>query len=227
MRKVNEKKLHKSVCKFKRWAKRNYPTKTEDNDNGEWELESNEFDKMYDNIIEIIKNTFSHSATEQMIDDILYGIARDNEASRIIDVLKNFPEWYSVLCRQCLKTNYTNAKWQFAESLINYNGNDNLKEMIYQFLEVDDEYTERLALMSLAHIYPDKAEKYAIDFWNRNKFENDEYQKIMVLHVLYKINSPELKYYLDLADQSEYIYLKENSIEIREKVRGKNGIISS
>lgn len=227
MIKVNEKRLHKSVYKFKRWAKRNYPTKTEDNDNGEWELGSNEFDKMYDNIIEIIKNTSCRSATEQMIDDILYGIARDNEASRIIDVLKNFPEWYSVLCRQCLKTNYTNAKWQFAESLINYNGNDNLKEMIYQFLEVDDEYTERLALMSLAHIYPDKAEKYAIDFWNRNKFENDEYQKIMVLHVLYKINSPKLKYYLDLAEQSEYKYLKENAIEIREKVKGKNGIISS
>ncbi len=218
MSKVNEKRLHKSVCKFKRWAKRNYPTKTEDDDNGEWELGSYEFDKMYDNIIEIIKNTSCHSATEQMIDDILYGIARDNEASRIIEVLKDFPEWYSVLCRQCLKTNYTNAKWQFAESLSNYNGNDNLKEMIYRFLEVEDEYTERLALMSLAHIYPEEAEKYAIDFWNRNKFENDEYQKIMVLHVLYKINSPKLKYYLDLAEQSEYKYLKENAMEIREKL---------
>ncbi len=215
---VNEKQLHKSVCKFKRWAKHNHPTITEDDDNGEWELGSYEFDEMCDNIIEIIKNTSCRIATEQMIDDILYGIARDNESGWIIDVLKDFPEWYSVLCRQCLKTDYTNAKWQFAESLSNYNGNDNLKEMIYQFLEVGDEYTERLALMSLAHIYPEKAEKYAIDFWNRNKFENDEYQKIMVLHVLYKINSPKLKYYLDLAGQSEYKWLKENSIEIREKL---------
>ncbi len=215
---VNEKRLHKSVCKFKRWAKHNHPTITEDDDNGEWELGSYEFDEMCDNIIEIIKNTSCRIATEQMIDDILYGIARDNESGWIIDVLKDFPEWYSVLCRQCLKTDYTNAKWQFAESLSNYNGNDNLKEMIYQFLEVGDEYTERLALMSLAHIYPEKAEKYAIDFWNRNKFENDEYQKIMVLHVLYKINSPKLKYYLDLAGQSEYKWLKENSIEIREKL---------
>jgi len=129
---VNEKRLHKSVCKFKKWAKHNHPTITEDDDNGEWELGSYEFDEMCDNIIEIIKNTSCRIATEQMIEDILYGIA--------------------------------------------------------------------------------------IDFWNRNKFENDEYQKIMVLHVLYKINSPKLKYYLDLAEQSEYKWLKENSIEIREKL---------
>lgn len=26
---INEKRLHKSVCKFKKWAKHNYPTITE------------------------------------------------------------------------------------------------------------------------------------------------------------------------------------------------------
>ncbi len=128
----------------------------------------------------------------------------------------------SVLCRKSFSTDYLNAKWQFAESLKDYKGQDNLHELIYEFLNIDDEYTERLALLSLAYIYPDKAEKYAIDFWHRDKYkDNDyenEYQKIMVLHVLHIIGSNKLKEYLDLADKSEYYYLKENSKKIREEL---------
>lgn len=133
----------------------------------------------------------------------------------------------SVLCRKSLSTDYLNAKWQFAESLKDYKEQDNLHELIYEFLNIDDEYTERLALLSLAYIYPDKAEKYAIDFWHRDKYkDNDyeiEYQKIMVLHVLHIIGSNKLKEYLDLADKSEYYYLKENSQKIREELNVMEG----
>ncbi|MFR2168297.1 MAG: hypothetical protein ACLS5W_10975 [Coprococcus sp.] len=87
-------------------------------------------------------------------------------------------------------------------------------------MQVDNEYTQRLALQSLAYIYPDKAEEYAIDFWWRDKYKDDayasEYQKIVVLHVLHIIHSAELEKYLDLADKSEYRYLKENAEEIRK-----------
>ena len=220
---VYEKSLHKSVCNFKNWAQENYPEWTEENDNGEWEVGSYEFVEMCINIFEIIENTQCCEATKQMIDDILFGIARDNECNIIVNALLHYTEWYSVLCRQCLKTNYINAKWQFAETLIDYKGNDNLQETIFEFLEAGDEYTERLALMSLAYIYPDKAEEYAIDFWNRNKFENDEYQKITVLHVLYIIQSSKLEQYLNLAEQSKYKWLKENAREIRSKILKGNG----
>ncbi len=76
--------------------------------------------------------------------------------------------------------------------------------------------------MSLAYIYPDKAEKYAIDFWHRDKYkDNDyenEYQKIMVLHVLHTIGSSKLNEYLDLADKTEYRYLKDNSKKLRKEL---------
>lgn len=68
-----------------------------------------------------------------MIDDILFGIARDNECSIIVETLLDHSEWYFVLCRQSLNTNYINAKWQFAESLKDYRGNDNLQETIFKF----------------------------------------------------------------------------------------------
>ena len=209
--------LHESVNQFKVWAKENYPHVTEDTDNGEWEIASLEFDDMCCNIVRVIEKVGCDEATEQMIDDILYGIARDNECGYIIDVLEDHPQWYSLLCRQCLKTNYTNAKWQFAESLKNYRGSDNLQAIIYDFLAVGDEYTERLALMSLAYIYPEAAEEYAIQFWNRNKYPNNEYQKIMVLHVLYTIHSAKLPYYLSLAEQSNDKYLKQNAVELRSR----------
>lgn len=218
MNELYAERLHKSVCSFKKWAQINYPEWNEENDNGEWEIGSYEFDEMCSNIFKIIENTSYQEATSQTIDDILFGIARDNECSRIVNTLLDYPEWYSVLCRQCLETTYTNAKWEFAESLKEYSGNDGLKELIFKFLDTGDEYTERLALMSLAYIYPDKAEKYAIDFWNRNKFENDEYQKIMVLHVLHKIQSSQLEHYLNLAEHSKYKWLKENAKEIRSKL---------
>jgi len=217
-----EKKLQEKVKKFKCRANKDYPHWSERNDNGEWEIGISEFDEMCDVIFYIIENTSCVEATEQMLDDMLFGIARDNECSRIVNMLIDYSGWYSVLCRKSLSTDYLNAKWQFAESLKDYKGQDNLHELIYEFLNIDDEYTERLALMSLAYIYPDKAEKYAIDFWHRDKYkDNDyeiEYQKIMVLHVLHIIGSSKLKEYLDLADKTEYYYLKDNSKKIREEL---------
>ncbi len=82
-----------------------------------------------------------------------------------------------------------------------------------------------MALQSLAFIYPEQAEKYAIKFWNRNIYEYDEYQKIMVLHVLYQIKSVYLNNYLEIAEKSNYKYLKVNAEEIREKIEADNSKI--
>ncbi len=215
-----ERKLHNTVLGFIKRANKAYPDWSESHDNGEWEIDLNEFDDMCNVIFEIIKTTSCGEATEQMLDDILFGIARDNECSRIAEMLLDYPEWYACLCRKVLSTDYINAKWQFAESLKDYNGKDEIKDFVFDFLQVDDEYTQRLALKSLAYIYPDKAEKYAVEFWHRDKYKDDaygdEYQKIMVLHVLHIIHSTKLEKYLDLADRSEYYYLKENAKEIRK-----------
>ena len=216
-----ENKLHIKVNAFKSWTKSNYPEITEDNDNGEWCF-CDEFDEMTSYALSIIQECPTANATKQIIDDLLYAIARDNECETIIDELTAHNEWFSLLCRHSLKAHYTNAKWQFVKNLCNYNGNDNIHELVYDFLTVEDEYTERLALKALADIYPEKAEEYAIDFWNRKKYKNDEYQKIMVLHVLYQIRSPKLYYYLEIAEHSNYEYLKINAQEIREKMKTDN-----
>ena len=93
-----------------------------------------------------------------------------------------------------------------------------LNEIIYDFFKTDDEYTDRMALQALAEIYPEQAERYAVDFWERKKYEYDEYQKIMVLHVLFQIHSPKLPHYLALAEKSEYRYLRENAEDLYDRL---------
>lgn len=221
MNREYEKNLHTKVTAFKLWAKQNYPQMTEKADNGEWCF-CLEFDDMRSYSIAVINEVSADEATEQMVDDLLYVIARDNECSTVIEELEKCDHWFSLLCRCCINTEYINAKWQFAEHLHSYKGKDNLQEMVYDFLSAEDEYTERLALKALADIYPECAEQYAIEFWERNKYEYDEYQKIMVLHVLYQIHSAKLPYYLELAKMSDYKYLKENAEAIQDKLKDQD-----
>lgn len=135
-----EENLHTRVNSFKAWAKANHPTITEENDNGEWCF-CNEFYNMEACSIDIISNTAASGATEQMIDDLLYVIARDNECEIVMDKLEEHSDWFSLLCRRCLNTDYANAIWQFAKHLPNYKGGDDLKKIIYDFLDSGDEYT--------------------------------------------------------------------------------------
>lgn len=212
-----EKDLHTKVNRFKAWTKENFPAFSEENDNGEWCF-CDEFFNMHACSIAIIHNLAASEATEQMIDDLLFVAARDNEGENFVDELEEHSEWFALLCRRCLLTGYVNAKWQFAKRLPNYRGSDNLKDTIYDFLQVEDEYTERMSLRALGEIYPEQAEEYAVQFWERNKYEYDEYQKIMVLHVLYQIHSPKLPHYLALAEKSEYQYLRQNAEELYDKL---------
>ena len=211
------KELHTKVQMFKKWAETNFPDKTEDNDNGEWCFCS-EFDDMYYAAVDLIQNYPASAATESITRDLLYAIARDNESELIAQMTERYDDWFSLLCRESLRSPYTNAKWQFASRLGNYGGNYALHELIFEFLSTGDEYTERMALRSLASVYPEQAEEYAVKFWNRNIYEHDEYQKIMALHVLYQIRSAHLDEYLEIAERSDYEYLRKNAAEIRERI---------
>ena len=71
-----ERKLHKRVARFIKRANKDYPNWSERYDNGEWEIDLNEFDDMCNIIFEVIESTSCDEATEQMLDDILFGSKR-------------------------------------------------------------------------------------------------------------------------------------------------------
>lgn len=189
MLKNYEMELHRSVERFKNYQKKIFADMTEDNDNGEWVF-GFEFDDMRNAYLRAINNIPSTQATAGLIDDLLYSLARDNECSSLIADTLHSPEWFPLLCKSCLQTKYTNAKWQFSEHLHQYVDRNEIRDLIFSFLETGDEYTERMALRSLSELYPEHIERYAVSFWDRKKYDADEYQKIMVLYVLDKVKFP-------------------------------------
>ncbi len=201
--------LHKLVKKFKRFQKRYYPQITEENDNGEWEIGYKLWDEMNNAYLAIIEKYQAKCIKKNLLNDMLYVIARDSECSNLLIETLEYPEWFEILCRHCIKTNYYNAKWQFAEQLGSYKKESDVIELLFCFIESGDEYTERMALKSLCEHYPRQAEKYAVKFWERNIYSADEYQKMMALYALYKIKSPLLKKYITKSYETEYFYLKE------------------
>lgn len=209
-------KLYKEIHKFIRWADKNYPDWGEENDNGEWEFGyGSHFDEMYEAAMSIISDADSKDADEKLIDALLFVVARDNESENLADVLIEHKEWFDLLAVKSVGSKYINAQWQFAKRLGKC---DSCKNLIYEFIESDDEYTSRMALQTMAEIDPKKAEEYAVKFWNRGKYPDgsyeDEYQKIMVLHVLNAVGSDLLAEYLNKAKSMPYKWLRENAEEI-------------
>ena len=210
------KKLYKEIHKFIRWADRNYPDWGEENDNGEWEFGcGSHFDQMYEAAMNIISDVESKDADEKLINALLFVIARDNESENLADELIEHKEWFDLLAVKSAGSKYINAQWQFAKRLDKCDSSENL---IYEFIESNDEYTSRMALQTMAEIDAEQAEKYAVKFWNRGKYPfgsyEDEYQKIMVLHVLNTVGSDMLAEYLSKAKSMPYKWLKENAERI-------------
>ena len=201
--------LHRVVEKFKKYQKRYYPYITEENDNGEWEIGIKLWDEMNSAYLTVIEIYEADCAVKSLTDDMLYVIARDSECSHLLCETLNYAKWFELLCRRSIETGYYNAKWQFAEKLGNYKEESDVTELLFSFIESGDEYTERMALQSLCVHFPERVEQYAIKFWNRKIYNEDEYQKIMALYALHEIKSPLLKEYIAKSYQMDYIYLKE------------------
>ena len=151
---------------------------------------------------------------------MLFVIARDNECEELVEEkLVLHRDWFELLAKKSIGSKYVNAEWQFAKHLGDCEGCD--PELIFSFIRSEYEYTSRMALQTIAELKPECAERYAFEFWDRGKYpagsSEDEYQKIMALHVLAKLNSPRLEAYLERAKQSDYKWLRKNAEELSAK----------
>jgi hypothetical protein len=217
--------LYKEIRAFRLWADKYYPDRSEENDNGEWEFGVNShFNEMLSAAILIVSETDSAEADGKLIDSLLFVVARDNESEILADELLKHKDWFELLARKSTDTQYINAQWQFAKRLA---GCDLCKDLVYVFIDSEDEYTSRMALETMAKIDQKRAEEYAVRFWNRGKYPEgsyeDEYQKIMVLHVLKTVGSGKLDEYLNEALAMPYKWLKKNAEEILNKTYHMNG----
>ena len=212
-------KLYREIKAFTLWANNSFPEWDEEHDNGEWEIGvDNHFDEMVSAAAKVITNISFEDADEFLIDAMLFAVARDNECEILADELLKHEGWFTHLAKRSLNSKYINAEWQFAKRVGKIEG---CRKLIYDFIESEHEYISRMALQTMADIDPEKAEEYAILFWNRGKYPQgsyeDEYQKIMALHVLHIIGSKMLKEYLNKELLTSYEYLMENAERISEQ----------
>lgn len=212
--------LNKEVRIYKKWVYKHYSEMTEDTDNGEYLAPS--FDRMRESAISFVKNVEVKDISETDLDSILYCVARDNECECLADLISSQKEQFKYLIERCIDSIYTTAKWQLVKRLPVYKEDSSITDWIFKYINVDDEYTQRMSLSVLSEIDHRKAEQYAIKFWERDKYKGDayceEYQKIMALNVLYKIKSDKLSKYIEAARQLDFVYLKENADEIEREL---------
>ncbi len=186
--------LSREVSRYKAWAEEYFNPKR----SAEWECDYPEWESLYASVGEVIKTSRSNWSSQQ-VEDLLYAIARDNEAERIIEEVAEDPAALLSLARAAVASSEHDAKWQFAAALgeIPGDGRKAAEALLLILVEDRDEYVSRRSLLALGRLKSAQAEALAERAWN----SGNEYQRAAALAVLKDLDSAKLERYLDLARQ--------------------------
>lgn len=202
--------IYQEIDKFRQWAKKIYPTYRR---YGEWECDYGGWRNIYDAMDRFLATSPS-SLDDKQVDNLLYILARDNEAEIIQNKLANNKNLTLLLAKKAKNTLHSNAKWQLAKIIAAYD--DEIIDQLLFHLSVDRSYyVQRICLMESAK----RASSYAREMIDWAWSTNDQYQRISALWALYWIKDPELKYFLVVAKNSGEKYLMENALQIEKTFR--------
>ena len=208
--------LLEQVGKFHQWQEITYPGKTTEEIGGAWEVDYPAWNDIFDAFCHVLTQMDAETADSVLLDEMVYLIARDNEAEGFIQETTSHPQWFECLCRRAAASNESEAKWQFAAYLSECPCSQEVKDMILDFAKDPNEYVSRRALLAMPALRPDCVEQFAPLFWERNCYspELPEYQRIAVLVSLDAIHSDLLPQYLERAKQDGRSYLLEHAKRI-------------
>ena len=212
---IRERLLGQAI-KFRQWQEATYPGKTSEEIGGEWEVDYPYWNDTYRAFCHVLTQMDAETADSVLLDEMIYLIARDNEAEGFIQETTSHPQWFERLCRRAAASNESEAKWQFAAYLPECPCSQKVRDMILDFAKDPNEYVSRRALLAMPALRPDCVEQFAPLFWGRNCYspELQEYQRIAVLVSLDAIHSDLLPQYLERAKQDGRRYLLEHAERI-------------
>ena len=212
---IRERLLEQAI-KFHQWQEATYPGKTSEELGGEWEVDYPYWNDTYSAFCHVLTQMDAETADSVLLDEMVYLIARANEAEGFIQETTYHPQWFECLCRRAAASNESEAKWQFAAYLPECPCSQEVKDMILDFAKYPNEYVSRRALLAMPALRPDCVEQFAPLFWERNCYslELQEYQRIAVLVSLDAIHSGLLPQYLEQAKQDGRRYLLEHAERI-------------
>ncbi len=184
--------LQDEIESFKQWAP------APENRSGEWECEYDHWDRFWAAAVSTIEQYANTKMPLNVVDDVLYALARDNECEHLREHLVGTPQLLSALAVHATGTADADAKWQIVVSVAEAEI-DNAAELIRPYLADENEYVRRRSLMAYAAFAPGEAEEIAL----QNLTDTFEYTRIAALHVLHIIESSHLAANLDaLEDDS-------------------------
>ena len=208
--------LLEQARKFHQWQEITYPGKTTEEIGGAWEVDYPAWNDIFDAFCHVLTQMDAETADSVLLDEMVYLIARDNEAEGFIQETTSHPQWFECLCRRAAASNENEAKWQFAAYLPECSCSQEVRDIILNFAKDPNEYVSRRALLAMPALRPDCVEQFAPLFWERNCYspELQEYQRIAVLVSLDAIHSDLLPQYLERAKQDGRSYLLEHAKRI-------------
>lgn len=202
-------KFTSEVSRFREWAVSYKDT------SGEWECDYGNWDSIYLATDNLLKESLNTNFQSDLLDDLIYIIARDNECEIIREKLTDFPDLLRVLAFRALDSEEWHAKWQIVVSVHEANLMD-ASDLIRPYLKDKEEYVRRRSLAALAYHSPLEAESIAKENMN-GKYE---YTRIMGLNVLKIVESDSLEFYLKRHENDPDEYVRNNVQEIREEIEG-------
>ena len=208
--------LLEQARKFHQWQEITYPGKTTEEIGGVWEVDYPAWNDIFDAFCHVLTQMDAETADSVLLDEMVYLLARDNEAEGFIQETTSQPKWFECLCRRAAASNENEAKWQFAAYLPECLCSQEVKDMILDFAKDPNEYLSRRALLAMPVLRPDCVEQFAPLFWECSCYspELQEYQRIAVLVSLDAIHSDLLPQYLERAKQDGRSYLLEHAKRI-------------
>ena len=208
--------LLEQARKFHQWQEITYPEKNTEEIGGEWEVDYPAWNDMFDAFCHVLTQMDAEMADSFLLDEMVYLIARANEAEGFIQETTFHHKWFECLCRRAAASNESEAKWQFAAYLPECSCSQEVRDIILDFAKDLNEYVSRRALLAMSALRPDCVEQFAPLFWERNCYSPklQEYQRIAVLISLDAIHSDLLPQYLERAKQDGRSYLLEHAKRI-------------
>jgi hypothetical protein len=202
--------LKRTIGDFVAWAG-GYPV---DCRSGEWEVEYERWPEIATAFATYLEKFTPDQWDEEVIDLLIFILARDNEGEILKQELVNRPDHLLALAKASITSTERDARWQLADALGDSRfDSGNAEQLLELFLSDEDEYVRRRALLAMGRRHSPGAEIHAVRAWDTG----EEYQRLAALGVLAEINSSLLMRYLTLAEEDGREYLTNYAKNLRQR----------
>jgi hypothetical protein len=207
--------LLEEIEKFRAWSRQLDQT-PEDERTGKWEGAYDQWDAIDSAFVNFISTSEPANWTGEMVEAVLYLIARDHGSEIFADLVAAHPDKLRVLARHAVDAKSPASKWQLVARLPELGDQALAESLLLRFVNDPDEHVRRRTLQTLAAIGSGCTEHYCEVAW-QCPGPQQPHQRMAVLEALFTMHSPRLLDYLEKARQDGNPAVVKYAEEIEQK----------